>query len=398
MTNSSGAPQADRRADDPSSAVTPVVTGQAIAGHRSELDGVRAIAVLFVIAFHLGLFVFRSSRFSSLLLGVDAFFVLSGYLITTLLLNEARRFGGVDFKAFYARRALRLLPALGVVLVLAGFFSWRLGMWMPQAGRSFPMSALLTLLYVGNWFVPYGGLNLLGHTWSLAIEEQYYLVWPAVLVLFLRRSRSLRVMGGATVTAALAVIGVRWLLAITGHELVAYNWTISRADGVLLGSGLALLLHAGSPRLETLLRRVWCGVMGCISVVCALVVWSLSTPTVAPVTGVLWVSVLTCCSIAYLVGVWLVIGHLVVARGSPLGRPLRLRPVAGIGRISYGLYLYHYPVARWVAEQGLPKAAAAALTVGLSFAIAGSSYAAIERPALRLKARFRPASTAPAAG
>ena len=152
------------------------------------LDGIRGVAVLAVMAFHAGL-----GAVSGGLLGVDMFFVLSGFLVTSLLLAEHARTGTIKLLAFWGRRARRLLPALLVLLIGVGAYARWVGGGVPPA--QLRADALFTLIYSANWhfiasgqnyFVKFGALSPLLHTWSLAVEEQFYLVWPLIALVVLR--------------------------------------------------------------------------------------------------------------------------------------------------------------------------------------------------------------------
>ena len=153
-------------------------------GYVPALDGVRAFAVLAVVALHGG------THLNGGFIGVDVFFVLSGFLITTLLLQEWRARGDFRLRAFYVRRARRLLPALaltlvGVTVLVAAFA------WYYDGGVRYGFAVLSVIFYAGNWVAAFtvhqGALGPLTHTWSLAIEEQFYLLWPLLLLFFFGR-------------------------------------------------------------------------------------------------------------------------------------------------------------------------------------------------------------------
>jgi len=157
-------------------------------GYRPSLDGLRGVSILAVMSYHLGLI--RGG-----FLGVDIFFVLSGFLITTLLTDEWIRSGSISFRKFYMRRALRLLPALVVLAITCDFATVIFARlyWPPEAfvpvvfGMAY--ASLVALFYVTNWVMISGQtLWILGHTWSLSIEEQFYLLWPLILIALPRRN------------------------------------------------------------------------------------------------------------------------------------------------------------------------------------------------------------------
>src|SRR5580658_5807511 len=179
------------------------------AGERPEiayvpaLDGVRGVAVVAVLLYHGGV-----SWAQGGFLGVEAFFVLSGFLITSLLLAEWAGSGRISLRHFWARRARRLLPALFVVVVVCAIYELVVG--SSRAVPDFGADVLATALYVANWhqiwtgsgyFAQTGLVSPLQHTWSLAIEEQFYLIWPLVLLALLRLTRNVRVLFCLTVVA-----------------------------------------------------------------------------------------------------------------------------------------------------------------------------------------------------
>jgi peptidoglycan/LPS O-acetylase OafA/YrhL len=228
---------------------------RAVGERVSALDGMRAVAVMVVIL-HAGL-----SWLPGGFLGVDVFFVLSGYLITTLLLTELDRTGRVNLTAFWARRARRLLPAL---LVLVAVVSAVSPMVLPPTETALIRDdALSALAYVANWrmisrgtdyFAQTAAPSPLQHTWSLAIEEQFYLLWPLVLLLLLRwrpgRRQGLVAVVAIAVLGAVASVAAGWLLADAGSNLNrVYFGSDTRAVSILVGVGLAGILATtrGSP-------------------------------------------------------------------------------------------------------------------------------------------------------
>ena len=229
------------------------VTGR----HLPALSGLRALAVLGVMAYHLQL-----GWASGGYLGVDLFFVLSGFLITTLLLEEWVATAAINLAAFWSRRARRLLPALFlVVLALAVYLVANAEFAGPGANGAIDLSALrgdaiATLLYVGNWhaiyahqsyFAQFSSPSPLQHTWSLAIEEQFYLVWPLLLALVLRASRrSWRQVGlGLTVVVGLGSAALMALLFHPGADPTRiYYGTDTRLFDLMAGAAVAFVAAA----------------------------------------------------------------------------------------------------------------------------------------------------------
>ncbi|MCM3921677.1 acyltransferase, partial [Frankia sp. AiPs1] len=207
---------------------------RAATGYNPALDGLRALAVLAVLCFHM-------NALSGGYLGVDVFLVLSGFLITGLLLAERDRVGAVSLGRFYVRRAFRLLPAFGVFVavgaVLVVAVKTRADQW------DFLDNAVTSLLYVNNYyrvFRPDSGGAWFGHTWSLSLEEQFYLIWPAVLVLLCRRPAARRRLPAILGAAAVAVFAWREILIAAGvSDARIYFGLDTRADALLVGAGLA---------------------------------------------------------------------------------------------------------------------------------------------------------------
>ena len=364
--------------------------------HEPALDGLRGLAVLAVLVFHLG-------HLRGGFLGVDLFFVLSGYLITSLLVVEHRDQGRIDLGAFWVRRARRLLPA--VLVMLAGV-AVLLATLTPAADRPrFRGEALATLGYVANWQrmtadVSYWDIfsqpSPLDHTWSLAIEEQFYVVWPLVVLavlavgarrrLALRTDRRVRVLGVAAAVAGVVSLG---LLALTYSPVDtnrAYFATDTRLGPTLLGAAMAALT-VGRPR-----REHAPGTGTELAGVAAL--------------GVVGVSVLVVDgqgSWYYRGGLALfVAAALVLIRGVTGGPPGRLarvvsrRPLAFLGAISYGVYLWHWPVIVYLTADRarVDGVALDILQVAVTLAAALLSYRLVEQPVRRGALRGRMAGVA----
>jgi peptidoglycan/LPS O-acetylase OafA/YrhL len=318
--------------------------------YRPELDGLRGIAILVVLGAHTGVPGFASGGGG---VGVTLFFALSGYLITSLLLAERERNGRADLGAFYLRRGLRLFPALIAVLIAVALLVI-LGLVPADAARgvNYPVMELGVVAYVANWLVVAGANGgLLGHTWSLAVEEQFYLVWPVVLLAGLRIGRN----GLAVAILILVCLAVpyRLVLELGGAFMHVFVGTDSRGDALLLGCVIALL------------RTRWHSLAGWIGLAGIGLIAASWPGNPGDGNQVLFIPLAAIvCTVA--------------VAGCPLA--LSWRPLAFIGRISYGLYLWHGVVIWW----HLPWP----LAVPLSIAIAIGSYYVIERPFLRLKDRI----------
>jgi peptidoglycan/LPS O-acetylase OafA/YrhL len=356
----------------------PPTTARSALPYQPALDGLRGLAVAAVIAYHLGLdWAPRGGA-----VGVTLFFSLSGYLITTLLLRELDRAGRVRLGAFYARRALRLFPALILVVVaVAGYVRW-----LAPASASHDLSGLAWVLgYVGNWhraIYGFNSLTLLDHTWTLAVEEQFYLLWPPLLLLAAHRSR--RLLLTVAVVGAVAPMVIR-LLLWDGLESAArvLNGTDTAADPLMMGCVLAIVLSRASG--ERLAR---------LSAVARVAVWPAALLLLADALLRLDQNdVPTGVTITLLWGpLALGLASTVVVAHAALRPPrwLALAWLRGIGIISYGLYVWHYPIIRALDEQrpGALSVAEQVLAVGLTLLVAGLSYALVERPFLSLKRRF----------
>jgi peptidoglycan/LPS O-acetylase OafA/YrhL len=347
------------------------------------LDGLRGVAVLAVIAYHLN-FGWAQGGY----LGVDLFFVLSGYLITSLLVGEWGTSGRIRFRSFWARRARRLLPAVVLLLLVLALYAALGG---PGLDRStLRPDALTTLFYSANWhqvfshqsyFAQFASASPLRHTWSLAIEEQFYLVWPLALMAVLVLARGSRRI--ALMTTGLLAAGSAGLMAVLYHPGIdpsrIYYGTDTRAFELLVGAGLAIALVRRPP----VHRRAGRGALrGAGMVAMGLLVYGFVAVGGPP--GWLYQGGLLAATV--LVGV--VIASVIQPRPGPLGAVLSVPPLRWLGVISYGLYLWHWPVLVLATESstGVSGYPLKGLQVGLTLALATASYYVVERPIRR--ARF----------
>ena len=298
---------------------------------RPDIEGLRALAVGLVIASHAGL-PFLQGGF----VGVDVFFVLSGFLITSLLMQEIISSGSVNFTRFYARRARRLLPAaITMVLVVCGA---ELIVMSPLAQFKTLKAALATVLYSSNFYFAHlqqqyfyqhsAATNPLLHTWSLAVEEQFYLIWPVLLLLLARTNKSARGRSIALAAISLAsfVLCV-WLTAT--NSILAFFATQARVWE--FGAGGLLVFMPEQWLIER--RRLWS--------------WLGGVGLITLTAGAEWIH--TSMFPGYVaaipvVGTLLLLSAGVAAPDSPAIRVLRARPAQAMGRLSYSLYLWHWPV------------------------------------------------------
>lgn len=339
--------------------------------YHPALDGVRGIAVIAVVLFHA-----LVPGFGGGFIGVDIFFVLSGFLITTLLVRDIDRVGRIDFGKFYRHRAFRILPPL--VAALLAFVAFAL--WRGLSAKDILRETLPPMLFVTNWLraARYEFPVYFAHTWSLSIEEQFYLVWPiAVAVLCRMRSRSWCAVVVLTMALGLELYRT-YLFSISYTIDGLYNRTDLRSDGLLIGAALAFAWSADSASSVHRLMRVtgtgWPVAAGVLAAICL-------TQTA---TSVLMLSVgYSAASIAS--GVLIV--AVVAKRSRVLNGVLGWPPLRAIGAISYGLYIYHWAlftafyycgVSDWRTYIGIPA----------SLALATVSYLGMERPLLRLRRRL----------
>lgn len=343
------------------------------------LDGLRAIAVLLVVIYHL----FPAWMLRSGFIGVDVFFVISGFLITSLLLRERERSGRIALGAFWIRRARRLLPALIVVVTMCASAAWLIGGDV-LVGLGTQVAGAATFSY--NWLSIAAGTSYFTATqpevfrnlWSLAVEEQFYLLWPLLLPLFLLLpGRWLR-------TAAALALGAgsaAWAVALlaTTEPTRTYYGTDTHAFGLLLGVALAFALQGATTRAAPPRAiRVLGPVLG-TAAVAGLVALATMTPTTDAVT---FPGALVAASL--LTGVIIAVS---VRPGSLFGRALDIAPLRWIGERSYGIYLWHWPLVVLVtaagtgstADAGVPVAAGAAAGV-LTLALSELSYRFVEQP------------------
>lgn len=305
------------------------------------LDGLRALAVFAVIAYHLN-FPWASGG----LLGVSLFFVLSGYLITDLLATEWSLSGGIDLKAFWLRRARRLLPTLFVLL--AGVLAWT-ALINPAQLTSLGKDALAAVFYSSNWwlifhhvsyFASFGPPSPLGHLWSLAVEEQFYLVWPLLLWVGLHFIQCRKRLAGLTLIGVLASAIAMALIYQPGTDPSrVYYGTDTRAFALLLGAALALVWPSRklSGELSSLKRLSLDLAGGAGLIIILLMIWHTNEYDAFLYRGgLLFFSLVTTVVVA-------VLAH----PASRLSKLFALQPLRWFGVISYGMYLWHYPVIVW---------------------------------------------------
>jgi peptidoglycan/LPS O-acetylase OafA/YrhL len=327
-------------------------------GYNPAFDGLRAVAVLSVVFLH-----FDVPGFSGGAIGVDVFFVLSGYLITALLMLSIGR--GQPLGVFYWQRFLRLAPPL--VLLCATLLAIA-----PLFGMSSQIIAdsLASLLYVSDWteaFHAEGIPMFLGNTWSLAIEEQFYLVWPLLLLAMLRTRGRGFALAGSLGLLVISLLWQRWMIARGADFDRIYDGFDTRCFGLLIGCTVALA-HEHLVRVRRLLRAAGLAGAACFVAAVASAPWT-------PLT-----------SIGVSLGAGMVIADLAAHRDGPIQYALSLRAPVAIGRISYAIYLWHYPIMLVIGRNfALPKVAGILLGIGLTVLCATVSFFIVEQPARRLR-------------
>jgi peptidoglycan/LPS O-acetylase OafA/YrhL len=353
--------------------------------HIPALDGLRGLAVGGVLLFHAG-------HLTGGYLGVDLFFVLSGFLITSLLLAEWQRSGRIKLGAFWARRARRLLPALFGVLF--GVAAYAVLFAAPDELNQIRGDALATLGYVANWrailagnsyWAQFAAPSPLEHTWSLAIEEQFYLVWPLVVLGLLswRRGSARRVFATCVSLAVASVVWMAWEYVPNADPSRVYLGTDTRAASLLLGAALAALIAWRGPLPGRTWGRVieasgWMAVAG--------LAWAWSRVD-GQSTG-LYRGGLALCGLAVVAVI------AAVARPEPglLARMLSLAPLRALGIISYGVYLWHWPVyVLFDAHRtGLGDVALTTVRISATLVVATLSFYVLEQPIRRGALRSLP--------
>jgi peptidoglycan/LPS O-acetylase OafA/YrhL len=331
------------------------------------LNGLRAIAVLLVVLYHAGLPISGG-------LGVLIFFTLSGFLITWLLLAEYRKTGQISLKNFYIRRSLRIFPAFyAYAALLIGFL---LIMHKPINVHQ----TLASLFYVNNYYQAIHGDPNTGfsHTWSLAIEEQFYLLWAPSIIVLLRFRKVLP----ALIVAIVAVWVHRFsLIALGVHQGYIYEAFDTRADQLLVGCLLAwLLFDRKYPKFFQFICTTWMLML----LLSALFLFGLAEVRYGATFRDVFAFTFEPALVAML------IPALISAKDSTVHRVLESLPVAGIGRISYSMYLYQQlvigPAHKLTQAQPILVQALAATAATIFAALC--SYYVVEKPFLRLKARF----------
>jgi peptidoglycan/LPS O-acetylase OafA/YrhL len=330
--------------------------------YNPAFDGLRALAIGLVILGHCRVPVFRQGYF-----GVDIFFVLSGFLITRLLVDELDATGRIVLRRFYLRRFLRLAPAL--LLCLSAYVLVAPWLWPQYEVISHIRDAGLVAFYLADysqafWHSP----NVLVHMWSLSVEEHFYLIWPLAILVLARIDLRWSLYG----LLALYLLGSAW--RIFEYENMGWDATYYRFDtrfgGLVCGSMLSMFLQNRAPISKSAADAAgvggWTALVVCLSIGYWGAPWSLVVIT----------------PLAHVAGLCLVISA--STQSSWVNSILSAPPLVGIGVISYGMYLWHYPAAFYLREL-MPWYLTAPIVLGFSVIAAAGSYLSVERPLKRYR-------------
>ncbi len=357
--------------------VQPALANQKLdLSHKPGLDGIRGIMVIAVNCYHGGL-----NGSGGLYLGVEGFFVLSGYLITSLLLSDLITKESVDFGRFWSRRARRLLPAL--LVLIAVFLLVNVIAGASDSHATARGDALSALFYSANWyfiaihtgyFGAHSAVSSLQHTWSLAIEEQFYLIWPLIISVLWKIRKSLNLLLAFCVSG---IVTSALLMALVYNNGLgvdhAYYGTDTRSQSLLFGCALAVILAKWQPGKKGIAKRVMAPAGALAVIFAALIASKASGPP-----G--WIFKGGFTSFDFLM--MLTIAAVIVVPGGLVSKCFSVLPLRLSGEISYGWYLWQFPVDQWLTSQrvgfGGLTLFGVRILVGLALAIV--SYRFVEQP------------------
>lgn len=357
-------------------------------GKQKVLDGIRGMAVIAVMGHNMNISWIKGGFF-----GVDVFFALSGFLITTLLMEERLRYGSISLPRFYGRRALRLYPVLVVLVCI--LVPTAILLHMPVTKDRLILVAVSVLGYFSNWLVildSHAWMGALGHTWSLAVEMHFYIIWSLVLFAATRWQRKINFLILARLALIIFAITALWRIWIwkTHSDFIrAYNGSDTRFDALMIGSAASLLRlhHLSLPEVG---RRVKSGqyTVQIVEIACVFLLgWLMyHTTTDSPLPYLGGFSLTSTATSVLILTMLLCPRSLMV-------RFFRTGGLVWIGRISYSLYLWHLPVIRILtperlSQYGLAPWPAHFLCIVFILVLATCSYYCIERFFLQFKCRL----------
>jgi peptidoglycan/LPS O-acetylase OafA/YrhL len=367
-----------------------------VGARNRALDGLRGIAALAVVLFHFGAWFGRGG-----VLGVDVFFVLSGFLITNLLVRERAATGNIALRRFWARRAVRLWPPLALALVVAIPFASELSPDGTRPGYEHDAIAAATWSMDFVTSLDPARIHPIGHTWTLALEEQFYLVWPLILLACIAAGLAAREI--ARLAASLAVGS--FVILVIGWQTTAFHPAVysrpdARAYGVLLGCAVALAMSDRRWASSAMRRAVRHRATGLAALGAILAAIALPHAIDARVperpTLLIGAPIITLAAAV-------LIAHVTERPQAMTGRALSWRPLVGLGAISYSLYLLHLPLVALVYRHwrsSLPQHGYPLLLTEIGIAIATATvwWAVVERPARLLARRIGAPRPVAAAG
>ena len=352
--------------------------------HIKSLDGVRGLAVILVFLNHWNL-----QRFTGGWIGVDIFFLLSGYLITSLIQLEYRKTGDISFKNFYMRRMLRLYPALIICVIIANIL-WSFNEPFIGGPADRLIATFSSIFYFNNLVV--GSVNgNLGHLWSLSVEEHFYILWPLLMYLLFLKMPLKKILISLSVIILLVWIWRIYVyncnptpIAIYGNKLVinAYLFTFCRIDSILLGALISFYYFKNKSDLFVFSNRINHVVFGILLLLLFIITLTIDNEGVLMKHGFFILTNLVCFSL------------IIFALNNPDYYLLSNQFIRWFGSRSYGIYLYHFPVFMLIYKLKIIDHYRFSffwltiLRLGISMALAEISYRCMETPVLKLKEKF----------
>ena len=349
--------------------------------YRPEIDGLRAIAVLAVILYHAEITIFNHQPFKGGFIGVDIFFVISGYLITSIILREIKFSGYFSFKKFYERRVRRILPVLLLVILVSLPLAWLY--LLPLSFVDFSKSILSSLFFISNLFFNYSGqeyglesglLKPFLHTWSLSVEEQFYLIFPVIFFLIIKYFQKIFIQT-IIVILLISLLSAHW--TSENNSSISFYFLHTRIWEILAGSILAFYeIEKGERSSNRILNKILPSI-GFFLIIFNIIFFKLyfahpsfyTLPAVIGICLIIWFS----------------------DKDEPITKFLSLKFIVGIGLISYSLYLWHFPIFAFARVYDLiqNKFEIKILIIFISFIFSIFSFYLIEKPARNKKKSFK---------